>query len=218
MNKNIQISISGNVGVGKSTLTKNLKDTFQKSKLYEESMDEQLLDLFYKSLSDNKGIEKIELANQIAFFNGTIIRTYLGYFYEEDYHILDRPFTDHVEAFAYQNLSNEEYLQFKEYACQTKELLKIEPQGLIVLLRGSDDAIINRIQNRGRDYENSEDNYEYFKQLNAIYNSDRFANELANECEKLIIIDTDNNESEDTLNVVLAEIEKYELESMETDN
>lgn len=211
MNKNIQISISGNVGVGKSTLTKNLKDTFLKSKLYEESMDEQLLDLFYKSLSDNKGIEKIELANQIAFFNGTIIRTYLGYFYEEDYHILDRPFTDHVEAFAYQNLSSEEYLQFKEYARQTKELLNIEPQGLIVLLRGSDEVIIDRIQNRGRDYENSEDNYEYFKQLNTVYNSDRFANELANECEKLIIIDTDNNKSEDTLQLVLAEIEKYEL-------
>ncbi len=212
MNKNIQISISGNVGVGKSTLTKNLKDTFSKAKLYEESMDEQLLDLFYKSLDDNKGIEKIELANQIAFFNGTIIRTYLGYFYEEDYHILDRPFTDHVEAFAYQNLSEEEYLQFKEYARQTKKLLNIEPEGLIILLRSSDDVVISRIQERGREYENSESNYEYFKALNEIYNSDRFANELASECKKLVIIDTDNNTSEDTLKTVLAEIEKFEQE------
>lgn len=212
MNKNIQISISGNVGVGKSTLTKNLKDTFSKAKLYEESMDEQLLDLFYKSLDDNKGIEKIELANQIAFFNGTIIRTYLGYFYEEDYHILDRPFTDHVEAFAYQNLSEEEYLQFKEYARQTKKLLNIEPEGLIILLRSSDDVVISRIQERGREYENSESNYEYFKALNEIYNSDRFANELASDCKKLVIIDTDNNTSEDTLKTVLAEIEKFEQE------
>ncbi len=212
MNKNIQISISGNVGVGKSTLTKNLKDTFSKSKLYEESMDEQLLDLFYKSLDDNKGIEKIELANQIAFFNGTIIRTYLGYFYEEDYHILDRPFTDHVEAFAYQNLSTEEYLQFKVYAEQTKNLLNIRPEGLIILLRGSDQVVLDRIKNRGRDYENNESNYEYFKELNTIYNSDRFANELRRECKKLVIIDTDNNESEDTLQIVLAEIAKFEEE------
>ncbi len=212
MNKNIQISISGNVGVGKSTLTQNLKDTFLKAKLYEESMDEQLLDLFYKSLDDNKGIEKIELANQIAFFNGTIIRTYLGYFYEEDYHILDRPFTDHVEAFAYQNLSNEEYLQFREYAKQTKKLLNIEPEGLIILLRGSDEVVISRIQDRGREYENSESNYEYFRALNEIYNSDRFANELAKECKKLVIIDTDNNNSEDTLQTVLAEVEKFEAE------
>ncbi len=212
MNKNIQISISGNVGVGKSTLTQNLKDTFLKAKLYEESMDEQLLDLFYKSLDDNKGIEKIELANQIAFFNGTIIRTYLGYFYEEDYHILDRPFTDHVEAFAYQNLSHEEYLQFREYAKQTKKLLNIEPEGLIILLRGSDDVVISRIQDRGREYENSESNYEYFKALNEIYNSDRFAAELAKECKKLVIIDTDNNNSEDTLQTVLAEVEKFEAE------
>lgn len=212
MNKNIQISISGNVGVGKSTLTKNLKETFLKSKLYEESMDEQLLDLFYKSLEDNKGIEKIELANQIAFFNGTIIRTYLGYFYEEDYHILDRPFTDHVEAFAYQNLSREEYLQFREYARQTKKLLNIEPVGLIILLRSNDDVVINRIQERGREYENSADNYEYFKALNKIYNSQRFADELESECSKLVIIDTDNNSSQDTLDIVLKEIEKYELE------
>lgn len=212
MNKNIQISISGNVGVGKSTLTKNLKATFLKSKLYEESMDEQLLDLFYKSLDDNKGIEKIELANQIAFFNGTIIRTYLGYFYEEDYHILDRPFTDHVEAFAYQNLSNEEYLQFREYARQTKKLLNIEPEGLIILLRGSDEVVLNRIQARGREYENSESNYEYFKALNDIYNSERFANELRQECKKLVIIDTDNNTSEETLQVCLSEIENFEKE------
>lgn len=212
MNKNIQISISGNVGVGKSTLTQNLKDTFQKSKLYEESMDEQLLDLFYKSLEDNKGIEKIELANQIAFFNGTIVRTYLGYFYEEDYHILDRPFTDHVEAFAYQNLSQEEYMQFREYAKQTKKLLNIEPEGLIILLRGSDQVVLDRIKDRGRDYENTEANYAYFKELNEIYNSDRFANELSQECKKLVIVDTDNNTSEDTLKTVLAEIEKFEQE------
>lgn len=212
MNKNIQISISGNVGVGKSTLTKNLKETFSKAKLYEESMDEQLLDLFYKSLDDNKGIEKIELANQIAFFNGTIIRTYLGYFYEEDYHILDRPFTDHVEAFAYQNLSEEEYFQFRDYAKQTKKLLNIEPEGLIILLRGSDDVVINRIQERGRDYENTESNYDYFKELNQIYNSDRFANELAQECKKLVIINTDNNTSEDTLKTVLEEVQKFEEE------
>lgn len=212
MNKNIQISISGNVGVGKSTLTKNLKETFSKAKLYEESMDEQLLDLFYKSLDDNKGIEKIELANQIAFFNGTIIRTYLGYFYEEDYHILDRPFTDHVEAFAYQNLSEEEYFQFRDYAKQTKKLLNIEPEGLIILLRGSDDVVINRIQERGRDYENTESNYDYFKELNQIYNSDRFANELAQECKKLVIINTDNNTSDDTLKIVLEEVQKFEEE------
>ncbi len=212
MNKNIQISISGNVGVGKSTLTKNLKETFSKAKLYEESMDEQLLDLFYKSLDDNKGIEKIELANQIAFFNGTIIRTYLGYFYEEDYHILDRPFTDHVEAFAYQNLSEEEYFQFREYAKQTKKLLNIEPEGLIILLRGSDEVVINRIQERGRDYENTESNYDYFKELNQIYNSDRFANELRQECKKLVIINTDNNTSEDTLKIVLEEVQKFEDE------
>lgn len=212
MNKNIQISISGNVGVGKSTLTQNLKDTFQKSKLYEESMDEQLLDLFYKSLDDNKGIEKIELANQIAFFNGTIIRTYLGYFYEEDYHILDRPFTDHVEAFAYQNLSRDEYLQFKEYAKQTKKLLNIEPEGLIILLRGSDEVVLERIKERGRDYENSESNYTYFKELNQIYNSQRFALELSKDCKKLVIVDTDNNSSDQTLAVVLEEIKKFEKE------
>lgn len=212
MNKNIQISISGNVGVGKSTLTQNLKDTFQKSKLYEESMDEQLLDLFYKSLDDNKGIEKIELANQIAFFNGTIIRTYLGYFYEEDYHILDRPFTDHVEAFAYQNLSRDEYLQFKEYAKQTKKLLNIEPEGLIILLRGSDEVVLKRIKERGRDYENSESNYAYFKELNQIYNSQRFALELSKDCKKLVIVDTDNNSSDQTLAVVLEEIKKFEKE------
>lgn len=212
MTKNIQISISGNVGVGKSTLTQDLKDTFLKAKLYEESMDEQLLDLFYKSLDDNKGIEKIELANQIAFFNGTIIRTYLGYFYEEDYHILDRPFTDHVEAFAYQNLSNEEYLQFKEYAKQTKKLLNINPEGLVILLRASDDVVISRIQKRGREYENSEANYDYFRELNAIYNSDRFAQALAEECEKLIIINTDGNHSDETLQTVLKEIENFEVE------
>lgn len=212
MNKNIQISISGNVGVGKSTLTQNLKETFLKAKLYEESMDEQLLDLFYKSLEDNKGIEKIELANQIAFFNGTIIRTYLGYFYEEDYHILDRPFTDHVEAFAYQNLSEEEYLQFRDYAKQTKKLLNIEPEGLIILLRGSDEVVIDRIKSRGRDYENTESNYDYFKELNQIYNSDRFANELRQECKKLVIINTDENTSEDTLKIVLEEVQKFEDE------
>lgn len=212
MNKNINVSISGNVGVGKSTLTRSLKETFSKSKLYEESMDEQLLDLFYKSLEDNKGIAKIELANQIAFFNGTIIRTYLGYFYEEDYHILDRPFTDHVEAFAYQNLSEEEYHQFREYAANTKKLLDIKPEGIIILLRGSDEAVIKRIQERGREYENTEDNYAYFKELNAIYNSDRFAEELSKECQKLVIINTDDNESCDTLNQVLAEIAEFEKE------
>lgn len=212
MNKNIQISISGNVGVGKSTLTKNLKSTFTKAKLYEESMDEQLLDLFYKSLVDNKGIEKIELANQIAFFNGTIVRTYLGYFYEKDYHILDRPFTDHVEAFAYLNLNEEEYLEFKEYAKNTKKLLNIEPNGLVILLQGSDETVLNRIKDRGRDYENNQENYDYFKALNNIYNSQRFMDELAKECEKLVVINTNNNSSKDTLQKVLEEIHKFELE------
>ncbi|MFV0289130.1 MAG: deoxynucleoside kinase [Mycoplasmatales bacterium] len=212
MNKNIQISISGNVGVGKSTLTTNLKSTFTKAKLYEESMDDQLLDLFYKSLVDNKGISKIELANQIAFFNGTIVRTYLGYFYEKDYHILDRPFTDHVEAFAYLNLNEEEYLQFKEYAKSTKKLLSIEPNGLIILLQASNEVVIKRIKERGREYENDSENYKYFKALNEIYNSQRFMDELAKECEKLVVIKTDDNSSEDTLQQVLNEISQYEKE------
>lgn len=212
MNKNINISISGNVGVGKSTLTKNLKNYFSNSKLYEESMDEQLLDLFYKSLDDNKGIAKIELANQIAFFNGTIIRTYLSYFYEEDYHILDRPFTDHVEAFAYLNLSTDEYNQFREYVANTKQLLDIKSDGLIILLRASDDKVISRILERGREYENNEQNYQYFKQLNQIYNSQRFADELSLECKKLVIVDTDNNSSEQTFKQVLVAIEQFEQE------
>jgi deoxyadenosine/deoxycytidine kinase len=63
---------------------------------------------------------------------------------------------------------------------------------MTILLRGSDESILNRIESRDRIGENTESNKDYFIELNKIYNSNDYVEHLKNHADKVVIINTDN--------------------------
>jgi deoxyadenosine/deoxycytidine kinase len=104
----------------------------------------------------------------------------------------DRPLTDHIHVFAKTNLKASDYVTYNGFQEIFLNLLEFEKYDITILLRGSDETIMSRIEDRDRDCENTEDNKEYFKELNKIYNSDDYVKELQKHSNKVIVINTNN--------------------------
>lgn len=207
-NKALKIAISGNIGVGKSTLTEALAKEL-KGHLLKEEVDKEMLDLFYKHLEDPTKYENIELLHQFNFLSSTLKRDIKAQmvFGEGDILIIDRPITDHIEVFAKLNLTPKEYRNYALLQEQFSILLGREDYDLTILLVDSVQGLSEKVKKRGRKSE-KEMSSEYLKDLNNIYNSPRFKESLLAHSKEVWVLDVGGLDEAEVLREVMDEIKR----------
>ena len=160
--QNRLIVIEGPIGVGKTSLARLLAQDLKADLVLEKVEENPFLSHFYQDpdkwafqvqlfflLSRSRQLE--ELVQQSLFSETTLA----DYFFPKD------------RIFAYMNLREEELVLYE----QIYRLLdpKIPKPDLVVFLQAHSDALLDRIQQRGRTYE-KEISSDYLRNLNEAYN------------------------------------------------
>lgn len=172
------LAIAGNIGVGKSTLTRHLAEKWQMVLLPEPVKQNPFLKLYY---DDPKrwGLQSqlFFLTQRVKLFkeSGTL----------NEARIVDRTLYEDAEIFARAALPRAEYDVYLQLYEDLLENLPIPD--LVVYLRASTTTLTRRIQSRGRSFEKSLPS-SYLRKLNRYYDSWAAAFDRA----PLISIDTDD--------------------------
>lgn len=204
------VSIAGNIGSGKSSLTKLLSEHFGWIPFYESVDDNPYLNDFYGDM------KRWSFHLQVYFLSNRF-RNHKKILEMNESVVQDRSIYEDVEIFA-RNLHEMGNMDKRDYE-NYRELFKImvdylEPPDLLVYLRANTDTLIKQIRIRGREYEQSikED---YLERLNESYEEwiERYDTQLrhSNAGRKLLVIESDgidfvNNHGH--LGDVIKEIEK----------
>lgn len=179
----MHIAIAGNIGAGKTTLTKLLAKHYGWTPHYEEVNDNPYLDDFYEDM------KRWSFNLQIFF-----LRSRLGQIMKiresgKDV-IQDRTIYEDACIFA-PNLKDMGLMSTRDYdnyeAIFQQMMTFVKPPDLLIYLKGSVPTLVNQIQKRGRDYEASI-RLDYLKSLNERYNS--WADNYTGG--KLLVIDVDD--------------------------
>ena len=191
------IVISGNIGVGKTTLAEKLAKKYNWKILLEEVDNNPYLDDFYKSMKSwsfhlqifflNSRFKQIQ---NISKTNNTIIQDRSIY---EDYEVFTK------NLFDSEILLKREFENYKRLYNTILEYVKV-PDLLIYIRNKNIKNIVNNIKKRNRNFE-KKINTEYLKNLNIYYE-----NWIKNYPNKnLLIIDVTNkdfiNNSKDLKNI-----------------
>lgn len=193
----MHVAIAGNIGSGKTTLTRLLSKHYKWQAHYEEVDDNPYLDDFYNQM------ERWSFNLQIYFLNSRF-RQILDIRNTGKNVIQDRTIYEDAYIFA-PNLhamglmTNRDFENYKSLFDLMEEVT--ESPDLIIYLRSSIPNLVNQIHKRGREYENSI-SIDYLSRLNEryeawVHNYDKG---------KLLIIDVDNlnfvDDPEDLGNVI----------------
>src|SRR5215216_8187757 len=179
----MHIAVAGNIGAGKTTLTKFLAKQFKWEPHYEDVVDNPYLDDFYHQM------ERWSFNLQIYFLNSrfsqilqiresgkNIIQDRTIY---EDAHI----FAPNLHAMGL--MTNRDFNNYQSLFDLMNKF--ISPPDLLIYLRASVPTLVNQIQKRGRDYENTI-RIDYLKRLNERYEAWISTYEMG----KLLVIDIDH--------------------------
>ena len=193
----MHIAIAGNIGAGKTTLTKLLSKHFKWEAHFEDVDDNPYLDDFYHSM------ERWSFNLQIYFLNSRF-RQILEIRKSGKKTIQDRTIYEDAFIFA-PNLhamglmSNRDYTNYKLLFDLMEDL--VGPPDLLIYLRSSIPNLVDQIHKRGRDYENSI-SIDYLSRLNERYEAWVTTYDKG----KLLIIDVDEidfvNSPEDLGNII----------------
>jgi len=158
------VAVAGNIGVGKSTLVEMLCGHLGWEPFYEPVADNPYLADFYRNM------DAWSFHSQV-FFLTRRLRSHHELSLHSSSVIQDRSVYEDAEIFA-QNLSLQGHIQPRDYATY-RELYEIAiqflpPPDLVIYLRASVPTLMNRISNRGRDYERTI-TPEYLQSLNDLY-------------------------------------------------
>ncbi len=193
----MHVAIAGNIGSGKTTLTRLISKHYKWQAHYEEVDDNPYLDDFYNQM------ERWSFNLQIYFLNSRF-RQILDIRNTGKNVIQDRTIYEDAYIFA-PNLhamglmTNRDFENYKSLFDLMEEVT--ESPDLIIYLRSSIPNLVNQIHKRGREYENSI-SIDYLSRLNEryeawVHNYDKG---------KLLIIDVDNlnfvDDPEDLGNVI----------------
>ncbi|KUH47401.1 deoxynucleoside kinase [Mycoplasmopsis meleagridis] len=178
------IAISGMIGAGKSTLSKNLHSIMKNSLLLEEfEEDNDVFNTFLKWLYEKKknidiGFQAYILESLSSNFQkGMKEFENLGFTSEKDYIFLDRFNLEHY-IFAVVTLSKKRKKYLEAFDKMFHEIIdEKENPDLAIFLDISYETFEERILQRGRksEIDNYEINKEYFKELHSLY-KDLFIN------------------------------------------
>jgi deoxyadenosine/deoxycytidine kinase len=158
------ITIAGNIGVGKSTLTQLLTKALCWEPFYEAFEDNPFLADFYTDMS------RWSFHSQVYFLSKKLEQHRLLLECPASV-IQDRSVYEDAEIFARNlhlqgHMSDREWKVFSDLYTTLSWLL--QPPNLVVYLRASVPTLFGRISLRGRDYERSISE-EYLAQLNSLY-------------------------------------------------
>ena len=158
------VAVAGNIGVGKSTLVGMLCKQLGWEPFYEPVADNPYLADFYKNM------DAWSFHSQV-FFLTRRLRSHNELSMHPTSVIQDRSVYEDAEIFA-QNLFLQGHIQPRDYATY-RELYEtavqfLPPPDLVIYLRASAPTLMNRISNRGRDYERTI-TPEYLQSLNDLY-------------------------------------------------
>lgn len=180
----MHIAVAGNIGSGKTTLTKLLADHYKWESHFEDVDENPYLNDFYNDM------QRWSFNLQVYFLNSrfnqvTDIRR------NEKNVIQDRTIYEDAYIFA-PNLHAMGLMttrDFENYFSLFSLMDSfISPPDLLIYLRASVPALVNQIQQRGRDYEESI-RLDYLKRLNERYEAWISTYDKG----KLLIVDVDNN-------------------------
>ncbi len=179
----MHIAVAGNIGAGKTTLTKMLAKHFKWEAHFEDVDDNPYLDDFYHSM------ERWSFNLQIYFLNSRFrqileIRK-TGKKTIQDRTIYEDAFIFAPNLHAMGLMTNRDYTNYKLLFDLMEDL--VGPPDLLIYLRSSIPNLVKQIHTRGRDYENTI-SIEYLSRLNERYEAWIQTYDKS----KLVIIDVDN--------------------------
>lgn len=179
----MHIAIAGNIGAGKTTLTKLLAKHYKWEAQLEDVVDNPYLDDFYNQM------ERWSFNLQIYFLNSRF-RQVLQIRQSGKKIIQDRTIYEDAHIFA-PNLhamglmTNRDFENYKLLFNLMESLVK--GPDLLIYLRSSIPNLVSQIHKRGREYENSI-SIDYLSRLNERYEAWAHKYDTGN----LLIIDVDN--------------------------
>ncbi len=174
------VAIAGNIGAGKSTLTKYLSEKWGFDTVPEPEAKNPFLKDFYK---DPK---RWALHSQL-FFLTERAKVQKKVERNSQYILLDRTIYEDAEVFAKTLLTKNEFKVYKRiYEFYLEELT---PPNFVIYLKASVPTLMERIKNRGRKYER-DIKRSYIKKLNERY--DEWISDFS--IAPVITIDTDKYE------------------------
>lgn len=179
----MHIAIAGNIGAGKTTLTRLLAKHYQWEPHFEEVADNPYLDDFYNQM------ERWSFNLQIYFLNSRY-RQILEIRESGKSIIQDRTIYEDAHIFA-PNLHAMGLMTNRDFTNYSSlfELMEtlVQPPDLLIYLRSSIPNLVSQIHKRGREYENSI-SIDYLSRLNERYEA--WSHKYSKG--KLLIVDVDN--------------------------
>lgn len=178
------IAIAGNIGVGKTSLTKLISKRFGWRVFYEPEVKNPYLEDFYKDM------QRWAYHSQI-FFLTQRFKDHLKIQKSHAPSVQDRTIYEDAEIFA-ANLYQRELMPSRDYQAYQDlyeaMVQSLKRPGLVVYLKASTWTLLSRIRKRGRSYERNIDK-EYLAQLNIAY--ENWIKKISNSW-NVLIVDTDN--------------------------
>ena len=160
----LHIAVSGNIGSGKTTLTGLLAKHYSWETHYEDVDGNPYINDFYAEM------QRWSFNLQVFFLN-TRFNSVQNIRQRGDTVIQDRTIYEDAYIFA-PNLHSMGLMSTRDFdtyqALFTSIRSMIDPPDLMIYLRASISALVNRIQKRGREYEDSI-RLDYLKRLNERY-------------------------------------------------
>lgn len=160
----MHIAVAGNIGAGKTTLTELLAKHYGWKPHFEDADENPYLNDFYEDM------QRWSFNLQIYFLNSRFNQI-MDIQHSGETVIQDRTIYEDAEIFA-PNLhamglmSTRDFQNYKSLFQLMNKLIKAPD--LLIYLRAGVPTLVNQIQQRGRDYENSI-RLDYLKQLNERY-------------------------------------------------
>ena len=160
----MHVAIAGNIGAGKTTLTRLLGKHFKWQPQYEDVVDNPYLDDFYNAM------ERWSFNLQVYFLNSRF-RQLLEIREGKKDVIQDRTIYEDAYIFAPNLhamglLTNRDFNNYRSLFDLMESV--VAPPDLLIYLRSSIPNLVAQIQKRGRDYENSI-SIDYLSRLNERY-------------------------------------------------
>ncbi len=158
------VAVAGNIGVGKSTLVERLSAILGWKPFFEGVVDNPYLEDFYADMS-------AWAFHSQVFFLSRRLRDLNRLMNVPQTVVQDRSVYEDAEIFA-KNLYRQGWIRERDWACY-RELYEtlvelIPPPDLVIYLRASVPTLLQRIEQRGREFEKNI-SPQYLEQLNQLY-------------------------------------------------
>ena len=197
------VAVAGNIGSGKSSLTRLLSTAHGWTPMYESVEDNPYLSDFYKDM------RRWSFQLQVYFLSNRF-RSHKAITEGSQSVVLDRVIYEDAEIFARNlfEIGNMEERDYNNYVALYNVMTEyLHPPDLLIYLRASVNTLVRQISLRGRDFEQSIKR-EYLEQLNRHYESwiGRYSKG------KLLVVESDNldfvNRKEDLQRILMLVDEK----------